>query len=201
MHNHNNYNNVGITVVSNLQNITILNGNINTYYYAIKIENCSNILIENNNISNNYVDRQAFNSSGSPPWLDINVKPSDYGDKTNLGGLWMSYVNNINIINNIAMNQENGFDLFYIINSNILYNDCSFNSGWGLHFYKSSFNNISFNIANNCTRIGPNKYYTCDTANILLNCECHHNYINSNEFKYGGTYTVYVIKFIHNKFT
>eukprot|EP01084_Bolivina_argentea_P288452 495086_1 len=83
----NNYNNVGITVVSNLENITILNGNINTYYYAIKIENCSNILIENNNISNNYVDRQAFNSSGSPPWLDINyVKPIDYGDKTNLGG-------------------------------------------------------------------------------------------------------------------
>ncbi|ETO19102.1 hypothetical protein RFI_18136 [Reticulomyxa filosa] len=56
----------------------------------------------------------------------------------------------------------------------------------GIHLYKSSDNTIQNNVANNCTRYGPDPYYTCDTAGLLLNCQCHNNIVVENQFLYGG---------------
>ena len=181
------YQNVGITIKPYLHDITILNGNIHNYYYAIRADNSSQITIINNNISCNWIDPKSLNSSGPPPWLDINVIPSSFGDRTNLGGgLFMNGIDKAYIHNNTAQWQENGLDLFNITNSVVYANNCSFNVGWGIHLWKSYGNNISYNTANNCTRTGPYYQYTADTSGILLNCECHDNYVGYNSFLYGG---------------
>jgi hypothetical protein len=58
------------------------------------------------------------------------------------------------------------------------------NVGWGIHLFKSSNNTIRNNVADRCTR-GPGTY-TCDTAGLLLNCDCKYNRVVGNSFKFGG---------------
>ena len=113
--------------------------------------------------------------------------PSDFGDRTNLGGgLWLENCTQMSVNSVVATHQENGMDIWNTSESQFSNNDCSFNVGWGLHFWKSSHNTIENNIATNCSRVGPNPYYTCDTAGLLMNCECHSNSVLNNDFRFGG---------------
>lgn len=80
-------------------------------------------------------------------------------------------------------------DLFYVNFIDIRNNNCSFNVGWGIHLYKSAFNKIIGNLADNCTRgylYEGGGGYSCDTAGLLMNCECHDNFIAFNSFRFGG---------------
>lgn len=68
--------------------------------------------------------------------------------------------------------------------SSITHVEASNNVGWGIHLYKSAYNTIAYCQANNVTR--GTQHYTCDTAALLINCNCHHNLIHECGFTNSG---------------
>ena len=79
--------------------------------------------------------------------------PDAFGDRTNLGGgIWLENITHATIQHNVVTSQNNGIDAFFINNSTISNNYASDNVGWGIHIYKSSYNTIENNIADNCIR-------------------------------------------------
>ncbi|ETO19101.1 PKD domain containing protein [Reticulomyxa filosa] len=78
------FENVGISIIGH-NNVKVQNGNISSYYYGVKLVDCNFVYIMSNIISNNWLDPNAYNTT--PPWLNINVTPDDFGDRTNLGGI------------------------------------------------------------------------------------------------------------------
>eukprot|EP01121_Diplochlamys_sp_Union-15-3_P019902 TRINITY_DN7602_c0_g6_i1.p1 TRINITY_DN7602_c0_g6~~TRINITY_DN7602_c0_g6_i1.p1 ORF type:complete len:511 (-),score=69.25 TRINITY_DN7602_c0_g6_i1:20-1552(-) len=161
-------------------NVTIKNGVIKGYYYAIFVSNTNNIRILNNDLSYNWVDPAAF--SKNPPWLNIFVTPDDIDDRSNFGGgIFMNGVSYAVISNNKMSNQENGVDMFYVNYSTISFNEASNNTGWGIHLFQSHDNKVLNNSAVNCTRSNLG-----DSAGILVACSSHHNLFSGNNIQGGG---------------
>lgn len=102
------------------------------------------------------------------------------------GGIFIYKGNHGSIRNCLMNNQENGIDFYEVQHFEVIGNNCSDNSGWGIHLWKSQHNLIMHNVADRCTRNGPNVYYTCDTAGLLMNCDCSYNKVLYNSFTYGG---------------
>lgn len=177
-------NNTGVAIsATHLKNVTIMNGVVSGFYYGAKFVDCHDLNLFNLSLVNNWRDPTAFNST--PVWLNINVTPDNFGDTTNLGGgLWLENCTHVQVLDSKFTGQENGIDAWRVTHSLISGCDASFNVGWGFHFWKSHHNTISYNKADYCTR-GPG-HYTCDTAGLLLNCECHHNNIIHNSFRFSG---------------
>lgn len=79
-----NYTGVGVTSIGH-DSISVVNGSISGYYYAIKVVQAADVGLKYLNTSLNWRD-PAADHLPTPPWLNINVVPADYGDRTNLGG-------------------------------------------------------------------------------------------------------------------
>lgn len=151
-------------------NVTLRNLVASGFYYAVYIKNAKNITLYGLNLSGNwlgmhlslffwnsliFIDPNAYNPT--PPWLDINVKPTAFGDRTNLGGgLWLEECDGLIVKGSTFSNQENGIDAWEVTNSVFHNIDASHNVGWGLHFYRSSNNVIQYSKADYCNR-GPGK--------------------------------------------
>jgi parallel beta-helix repeat protein len=135
-----------------VSNITIMNAVISGYYYAAVFRDVHGLYLKNSVLSGNWKDPSAF--LPTPPWLDINVTPEDFGDKTNLGGgLFLQNVTEGLVQNNKFENQENGVDCFYCHHLEFRNNSASNNVGWGFHLYKSSWNKLTDNIADYCMNL------------------------------------------------
>ncbi len=173
------FNNYGVACLS-FDDVTIKNGIINNYYYGVRIKGTDNLTLLNMDLSGNWVDPDSQGSS--PPWLNINIGPGALGDRTNLGGGLFAYnADNLTVSGCTAQDGENGFDLYSVTNSLITGNNCSNNTGWGIHLYESTYNTISNNICDNCTRIGLG-----DSAGMLLVMSSNNNDIIDNSFQHSG---------------
>jgi len=173
------FNNYGV-VCAGYDDVTIKNGIINTYYYGVRVKASDNFTLLNMDLSYNWVDPASQGSSA--PWLNINIPPGALGDKTNLGGgLFIYIADNATISGCTMQNGENGMDLFNATNSLIADNDCSDNTGWGIHLYESTGNTIINNVADHCIRAGLG-----DSAGMLLVMSSHGNEILDNSFQHGG---------------
>lgn len=180
-----NWTGVGVTVAPGLRQVVVIGGTVRGYYYGMRLTDCAECVVEAMDLSANWLDPMAY--AATPPWLDINVVPSDFGDRTNLGGgLWAENCSALSVSAVRSTGNENGMDLWNVSDSVFAGNNCSHNVGWGLHFWKSVRNTIAGNVADYCTRVGPNQWYTCDTAGLLLNCQCDNNTVTDNSFRHGG---------------
>jgi nitrous oxidase accessory protein len=165
--------------IENRVNVTVSNGTLRGYYYGIKVQYSRKVSILSMNLSNNWVDPNSLGPN--PPWLNINVGP-DLTDRVNLGGgLFMQNVSQSLVANSSLCNQENGMDLFYVNSTVIRHNNCSSNTGWGIHLHQSSENQILGNEANHCNRANLG-----DSASILLNWASNKNRVVGNQCKYSG---------------
>ena len=83
-----NYTGMGVTVSvpGGCTNVVVTNGAMSGYYYGLKATDCVGLHLTQLNSSRNWLDPAALTIDPLPPWLNINVVPADYGDRTNLGG-------------------------------------------------------------------------------------------------------------------
>ena len=129
--------------------VTLRNFNIKRYYYAIRVENASNILVENNNVSSN---------QGTSEWFyDINLPLSSaYG-----GGILVNLTTNSTFNSNTGSGQNVGIDMYQSSGNKITNSNFSNNFGWGIRLYASTSNIVASNQANHVKG-------AWDTAGILL---------------------------------
>ncbi|MBL9121407.1 MAG: right-handed parallel beta-helix repeat-containing protein [Phycisphaerae bacterium] len=159
--------------------VSIVNGTIKGYYYGVRAENGSSVIVTGCTLSDNYVDPASL--GGGAPFLNINVGPT-LPNLTNLGGgLYLRNVVGATVTGNTMRNGENGIDLFDVTGALVSDNDCSHNTGWGIHLNASLLNIISDNNADSCTRAGLG-----DSAGILLVNGSSSNQILNNSFRFSG---------------
>lgn len=172
------FQNYGVTSLGH-DNVDIRNGIVRGYYYGIRVESGVGIRILDHDLSGNWVDPRSLGEGA--PFLNINVGPN-LGDRTNLGGgLFMRDVTCSTIVGNTLRGQENGMDLYFVSGGEILDNDASDNTGWGIHLHGSCDNTIAGNVADRCIRPGLG-----DSAGMLLVVRSHGNRILDNLFRQGG---------------
>lgn len=170
--------NYGVTCIG-FDAVTIQNGVLKEYYYGMRVENGSSIEIRDNDLSDNWVDPNSLEAPA--PFLNINVGPN-LGDTTNLGGgLFLCNISASVVAGNTMRDQENGVDLYFVTGSTIADNDCSNNTGWGIHLHGSSENIVTSNIADHCTRPGLG-----DSAGVLVVMASNNNEFLNNSFQFGG---------------
>jgi len=168
----------GVTAIGH-DGVVIRNGVINSYFYGIRIEDGLGPQVLDNDLSGNWVDPAS--QGGSAPFLNINVGPN-LGDTTNLGGgLFMMNVSGATIAGNVLRDQQHGMSLYFVDESTVGGNDCSDNTGWGLHLHGSSGNMIMDNTADHCIRTPLG-----DSAGVLLVVGSHGNKIVGNSFQHCG---------------
>lgn len=156
-----------------IENITIKNGTITNFYYAVRIENAKNVTIKKNDLSYNFID---------PNPCPANVTKNHVIPDWDLGGgIYMYQVSDSFILDNVMVKQQNGINLFNVNNTVVQGNDASFNVGWGIHLNNSSKNQILWNKANHCDLPGA-----CDEADMLVINGSNNNLISHNDLQYGG---------------
>ncbi len=172
------FQNFGVTSIG-YSDITIKNGSCRGYYYGVRIDNGANVRVLDNDLSLNWVDPAS--KTPNPPFLNINAGPS-LNDRTNLGGgLFVRNVSGATISRNTMRFGENGIDLYFVSASTIDHNECSDNTGWGVHLYASTGNLVSANVADRCIRTNLN-----DSTGFLLVVGSSGNQILDNSFQHGG---------------
>jgi len=157
--------------LNNHTGVAIKNFTIKNYYYAMNIQNGSNITITNNNVSGNKGSNNTF--------LDLNVSIANSPG----GGILFNNISASNISVNTGSYQDVGINLYNSNGNTISTNDFSNNTGWGIRLYQSSNNTISSNQAhhnNRCNNTG------CDSAGILLAYSSNSNSIIGNNIIYSG---------------
>jgi len=117
-------------------------------------------------------------------WLDI-FHPDTveaYG-----GGLYLKNVEGAIVLNNVAREAQNGIGLFESRRVQVLENDVSDNSGWGIHLWRSSHNMIARNTAARNVRCEGATYSRgCDSAGLLLRQASDSNLIVDNDLRWSG---------------
>jgi parallel beta-helix repeat protein len=173
-----NFQNFGVTCIG-FDNVTVTGGSAHGYYYGLRVETSDSFAVTNCDLSDNWVDPNSLGSNA--PWLNINAFPN-LSDRVNLGGgLFMRQCSGVTIADNVMTGQENGMDLYEVTAGLITGNDCSYNTGWGIHLNASTDNTIDDNVMDHCIRIGLG-----DSAGMLLVNASHANTITNNSFTYGG---------------
>ncbi|KAJ3444046.1 hypothetical protein M0812_09896 [Anaeramoeba flamelloides] len=178
--------NVGITL-DGYSNVYIGNGKITNYYYGIKISNGRGNEIAGLELFANWQDPNAQNPT--PPSLDINVTPEDYGDKKNLGGgMWVSNNNGIKLHHHYLHDQENGVDLFNVTDATITNNRFETHVGWCLHVWKSQGTSLNKNSFKNCVRrSSKDRDFSGNSAAVLITCGSSDSVIQSSTFVNSGS--------------
>lgn len=172
------FQNYGVTCLG-YDNVEIRNGVARGYYYGVRLRNGATLRVLDCDLSDNWVDPASLGPNA--PFLSINVGPN-LGDRTNLGGgLFVRSVSNATIRGVTAQRGENGIDLYFVTDSVIENNNCSDNTGWGIHLHSSSNNTIAGNVCDRCTRAGLG-----DSAGMLVVMGSGNNQFLHNSFQYSG---------------
>lgn len=161
--------NYGLTITGRT-NVTVTNLRMSGYFYAVKVENSSNVNIINSIFNKN---RQTDGN-----FLNINIGFPGEG-----GGIVFRNVTDSSVVNNVLDFQNTGIHL-YGSNQNLIEgNSASFNKTWGVALNSSDSNNVLHNDTrhvNRCTDGG------CDSAGILLVQGSDDNTIEGNNMNYSG---------------
>lgn len=181
-----NFTGTAITV-QDAVDITIHDGLLSGFYYGIVARNVKKLRVVGVKSINNWANEKT-------PWLDINIPPNMlYKDRDNLGGgIFLENVTESSIANGTFTHQQNGMaftdtiayvmtlgiDMYNCKDVNVVYNNCSYSLGWGIHLYSSTDNIISNNVADYCNRKDLG-----DSAGILMVYSSHRNQILHNSFR------------------
>jgi parallel beta-helix repeat protein len=170
----------GVTISSGINHVAVIStfpgAQLRGYFYGIIAINVTDLLISDIDLSSNWVDLKS-----NQTWLDINAPPN-LTDKVNLGGgLFLQNTTNVHIRRIISNNQENGIDVYHSTQVLIHNITASYNTGWGVHFFNTTYSTIVGNILDHNIRQNDG-----DSAGLLLVYGSNHNIIINNSFQYSG---------------
>jgi len=161
---------IGISIKGRKQ-VILKNAKIHGFLYNIVLKDCKNVSLENCDVSFAKIDR-----INPGHWLLIRNIGSwrSYG-----AGIWLEGCQRCNVYGSKGRQTQNGVILVDSENCEVLHNDFSYNSGWGIGLWNSSQNKIMYNKADFCVGGG-------DAAGITIAHQSHKNWIMNNSFTHSG---------------
>jgi parallel beta-helix repeat protein len=178
----------GMGVVSRgVDSLVITGGTIRGYRFGIVIEGGRGHEVRGANVSGSRQPEQFSTDTlfDERDRLDIVQRDSAeaYG-----GGLLLKRVTGAIVVDVVAQRAQNGILLHDVREAQVVDNDVSRNSGWGLSLWKSSHNVIVRNKATHNVRcIGATYRRGCGSAALLLRQRSDSNVITGNDLRYSGS--------------
>ena len=169
--------------------VTLRNLNIERFYHGIWVNASANIRVLNCQVT------RTHEITGQDVFLDVWLDRSEaYG-----GGIFFSGIKDSFIEGNDVQHQQNGIMLYGCNKIEIVRNNASFNSGYGILLYESSLNSVDRNIADYCSRMCHSsdwdqvqdvrefKYHNGgDAAGLVMMSSSSQNVVTNNKLRGGG---------------
>jgi parallel beta-helix repeat protein len=168
--------------VNQRRGVTIKNICVERYYHGIWVNASTDIHIEHCRVT------RTHELPSPDTFLDVWLPRNEaYG-----GGIFLSGVTDSFVTDNDVQHQQSGVMLYGCNNVQLLRNNASYNSGYGILLFESSENKIDSNVADYCCRVyqsNPNsEIYDngADAAALVVMCCSSKNIVTKNMFRSGG---------------
>lgn len=179
------YRGYGITL-RNVDSVAITGGTIRGFHIGVMLEGGSGHSVTGMTLSGSRM--QALRSTpdrfSEADWLDI-FHPDTF--ETYGAGLYLKNAEGITVQGVTARDAQNGIMLSSVRRSQLLDNDVSDNSGWGMSLWRSSRNALLRNRATHNVRCESESYSRgCDSAALLIRQRSDSNVIADNDLRWSG---------------
>ena len=179
------YSGYGLTL-RNVDSVAITGGTIRGYRIGVLLEGGSGHTVTGMTLSGSR--SQALRSTperySEADWLDI-FHPDTF--ETYGAGLYLKNADGITVQGITARDAQNGIMLSSVRRSQLLDNDVSDNSGWGISLWRSSRNALLRNRATHNVRCESEAYSKgCDSAALLIRQRSDSNVIADNDLRWSG---------------
>jgi parallel beta-helix repeat protein len=179
------YSGFGLTM-RNVDSVAITGGTIRGYRVGVMIEGGSGHSVTGMTLSGSRMQalRSTATQYAEADWLDI-FHPDTF--ETYGAGIYLKNSEGITVQGVIARDAQNGIMLSSVRRSQLLDNDVSDNSGWGISLWRASRNALLRNRATHNVRCeGDNYSQGCDSAALLLRQRSDSNVIADNDLSWSG---------------
>lgn len=172
--------------LKNVDSVTISGGTIRGYQYGVMLEGGSGHSVQGMTLSGSRTQElkstpQAYAQSD---WLDI-FHPDTF--ETYGAGLYLKNTEGVTVQGVTARDAQNGIMLSSVRRTQLIDNNVSDNSGWGISLWRSSRNALLRNQASHNVRCESENYsHGCDSAALLLRMRSDSNVIADNDLRWSG---------------
>jgi parallel beta-helix repeat protein len=175
------YKGIGI-LVKGRKNVTIRNARIHGYLYNIRAEETEGLRVIDCDVSRARAQRIEKEGRPIPIWLHLRSLQAwrSYG-----AGIWIEKSRRALVQGTIGRETQNGVLLVDSEECEILQNDFSFNSGWGIGLWASSRNRVMYNLADFVNRPWGGGWGGDSAALVVVNSS-HRNWIVGDSLTHGG---------------
>ena len=170
----------------NVDSVAITGGTIRGFRIGVLLEGGSGHSVTAMTLSGSRMQalRSTKDRYSEADWLDI-FHPDTF--ETYGAGLYLKNAEGITVQGVIARDAQNGIMLSSVRRSQLLDNDVSDNSGWGLSLWRSSRNTLLRNRATHNVRCESESYSRgCDSAALLIRQRSDSNVIADNDLRWSG---------------
>jgi len=173
-------------VLRNVDSVAITGGTIRGYRIGVLLEGGSGHTVTGMTLSGSRSQslRSTPERYSEADWLDI-FHPDTF--ETYGAGLYLKNADGITVQGVTAKDAQNGIMLSSVRRSQLLDNDVSDNSGWGISLWRSSRNALLRNRAVHNVRCESESYSQgCDSAALLIRQRSDSNVIADNDLRWSG---------------
>ncbi len=170
----------------NVDSVTITGGTIRGYHFGVWLEGGSGHTVTGMTLSGSrtQVLRSTPERYEQADWLDI-FRPDSF--ESYGAGLYIKNAEGITVQGVTARDAQNGIMLSSVRRSQLVDNDVSDNSGWGISLWRSSRNALLRNRAAHNVRCESDSYsHGCDSAALLLRQRSDSNVVADNDLRWSG---------------
>lgn len=173
--------NAGVTLMGR-QSVSLRNLRLRDYYHGIHAEECSGLSLLGNRITS--TAEVAPNTIFLDIWLPA---PKAYG-----GAILLDRVTDSIVEENDLQHQQSGILTYHGRNLTVRRNQCSYNSGYGIHLYTTCDSLFEENSADYCCRFEPREgglhfgHMGADAAGFLAVHGSSHNTFRRNTARLSG---------------
>jgi parallel beta-helix repeat protein len=172
--------------LKNVDSVAITGGTIRGYRIGVMLEGGSGHTVTGMTLSGSRT--QALRSTPEryveADWLDI-FHPDTF--ETYGAGIYVKNAEGVTVQGVTAQDAQNGIMLSSVRRSQLLDNDVSDNSGWGISLWRSSRNTLLRNRAMHNVRCESESYSRgCDSAALLLRQRSDSNIVADNDLRWSG---------------
>ena len=173
-------------MLRNVDSVAITGGTIRGFRIGVMLEGGSGHSVTAMTLSGSRT--QALRSTpdrySEADWLDI-FHPDTF--ETYGAGLYLKNAEGITVQGVTARDAQNGIMLSSVRRSQLLDNDVSDNSGWGMSLWRSSRNALLRNHATHNVRCESESYSRgCDSAALLIRQRSDSNVVADNDLRWSG---------------
>ena len=169
-------------LISHCKNVSIKNLNVYGYKVNILVDHCTNVSLDKCDASFSHGERIREDGKPIDTFLNLRSKKAwlGYG-----AGIEFRDCDHCIIENCRTCDSQNGYLAIDSKHSTFTNNNSSFNSGWGIGLWKSSYNTLAFDHSDYCNRPWGGDWGG-DSAGVAIANSSHGNLFYEDSFTHGG---------------